>query len=141
MISATHNNGFAPKGVHIVNNQMRQETSAPMIELQSATEVEVVNNQMQYAGQDPTQPVVQARSVIAAVGGVMIRRNTIRGRAGALLVVAAGEQPLGKIEVSNNTAADVAATVQCGLADKARQSPMRVRKNRVGAAPNLCTRQ
>lgn len=110
-----------------------------MIELQSATDVEVVNNQMQYAGQDATQPMVWARSVIAAVGGVTIRRNTVRGRAGALLVVAAGKQLLGKIEVSNNTAEDMAATVQCELADKARQSPISIANNRVGSAANLCT--
>ncbi len=140
MISATHNNGFAPKGVRIVDNQMRQETSAPMIEVQSATDIDVSNNQMQYAGQDTSQPIMWARSVIAAVGGVTIRRNTVRGRAGALLVVAAGKQVLGKIEVTNNTADEVTATVQCAVDDKARQSRITVGPNQAGAARNLCAR-
>jgi hypothetical protein len=141
MISATHNNGFAPKGVRIVGNQMRQETSAPMIELQSATDIEVSDNQMQYAGQDATQPMMWARSVIAAVGGVTIRRNTVRGRTGALLVVAAGKQLLGKIDVTNNTADELTATVQCAVDDKARQSRISVGKNQVGTARNLCLRK
>ncbi len=138
MVSITHNNGFAPKGVRIVDNQMRQETSAPMVELQSATDVEVGNNQMQYAGGDATQPMVWARSVIAAVGGLKIRRNTVRGQVGALLVVAAGQQPLGKIELSNNAADDVAATVQCQANDKARQAQIVIVNNQVGPARNLC---
>lgn len=138
LISATHNNGLAPNGVRVVNNQMRQETSAPVIELQSMTNFEMTKNAVQYAGDDGTQPMVWARSVIADVGGITIRDNNLRGKSGALMWVSARDRAVGRIDILNNTAADVGATLRCEVNDKAMHARIKLSKNRVGKATRVC---
>jgi len=88
VIRTSHNNGFFPHGLTVLDNTLTQATGQPVIVTNSAGGLVVRHNVIDYTG-DPGVPMVQAIAELGDVAGLAIEDNDVRGASGALIATSA----------------------------------------------------
>ncbi len=138
LIEAQHNNGFAPESLMLVENQLLQETSAPVISTSSVARLEVLGNLIQYSGADARQFVIDTHATAADADQVVMSGNTIRGVARAALRLDARGRAVRGVKVLGNLTEAVGASVTCEAQAAGRFGKVEESGNDFGGAGAEC---
>lgn len=138
LFEAQHNNGFAPTELVIAANQLRQETSAPVVSSTSVARLEVSANRIQYAGDDPGQFVIDTHAVAADAGRLGVVENRILGAARATLRLDARNRSVEGVELRGNVSEAVGESVTCEAQAQGKIGKVVASGNDFGGAASSC---
>lgn len=113
LIRASDNKGFRPHGIQVIDNELDQESSAPVIGSVSVSGMAVRQNRIKYTGTDDTVAIVLAQAVVGELDNIVVADNSIVGKAAAVLVVQSRDNNVGKIAVRDNAANQIDSSVRC----------------------------
>lgn len=139
LIDAQHNNGFAPTSLQLVENQLQQETSAPVISSQSVARLEVRGNLIEYRGPDVRQFVITTHATAADAERVVMTGNTIRGAARGALRLDARSRAVRGVKMRGNLSGSVSASVACEAQAEGRFGEVEESGNDFGGAGAECS--
>jgi hypothetical protein len=118
VLAAQHLSKQMPRGITFEHNTIVQETSSPVVRMMSTNDIAVIDNKIDYRGQDPTVAIVDVTAVIGDVRGVAVSNNQIVGNARAVLWLRNREHHIRSVDLRGNHADHVATSTHCqGAAD------------------------
>lgn len=138
LVEAQHNNGLSPTELILTGNQLRQETSAPVVNSHSVARLEISGNRIQYAGADAQQFVIDTHATAADAGRIALLDNSIRGAARAALRLDARNRKVSGVEVRGNAADGLGDSVACEAQPTGTIAKVAVSGNDFGSAASPC---
>jgi hypothetical protein len=113
IVAGTHLGKDAARGVVVEDNDIQQETPAPVVRMTSINGVVVQRNRIVYSGGDTKMAIVNISAVLGDVDDIRVSDNVIAGEAGAVIVVGNRDHVIRTVEVTHNHAPLTAVSVRC----------------------------
>jgi hypothetical protein len=136
MIRASHNHGFIPKGIVIAHNVITQARPAPTIQLLSATDAKITDNELHYTAADPTWSFVEVLAVAGDISNVEVANNRLYGD-GTALRLGPGRHALQDISFVKNQLHGSHRAIRCE-GNQGFSKPVKFANNSIGAAAVDC---